>query len=275
MLIDSIKPCFILALAITVSLFSGELVTAQVTKKTKLPTGEQVLQKHIAASGKQAAFDKIKNRYFKSTIEIKGAGITLNAETYATKPNKVISTIKADAIGTITKGCNGQAAWSMSEMQGPVVESGAALENQLRDSTFDRLIYWKRAYESAKCVSIEKVNSKECYKVVLTPHPYKSKNASRMKRSLLTAYFDKNTFLVSKIESTVVSDAGSIDVTAYLSDYKTVDGIKIAHRTELNLVGQKRVIQIQSMKHNVKLADNQFTPPAEIQKLLKKSKVKR
>lgn len=89
---------------------------------------------------------------------------------------------------------------------------------------------------------------------------------------MLTVYFDKNTLLVKKIESNVVTDAGAIDVTAYLSDYKTVDGIKIAHRTEMELIGQKRVIEIQTIEHNVDLAEDQFDPPGEIKKLIEKAK---
>lgn len=241
----------------------------------KLPTGESVLQKYVEATGGQAAYDKINNRYFEAQIDIVNAGVVLDVKTHAAKPNKLIATIEADAIGTIRKGCTGKAAWSMSDMQGPVLEQGAALENQFRDCLFDRLAYWKKAYESAECEAIEKVNDKDCYKVVLTPFPYVSEEAKDAEMSFLTVYFDKSTNLATKIESNIVTSAGTIDVTAHLLDYKTVDGIKIPHMTKLELVGQTRVMTIQSVKHNVELPDNHFDPPAEIQALLKKNEAEK
>ncbi len=259
------------AVAMLVTCLMATTLLAQ-DQQTDLPSGEEVLQKHIAASGGQAAYDKIENRFFQSTIEITNAGITLNASTYAAKPNKTSSTIEAPAIGKVLRGSTGEAVWSLSDLQGPVVEQGAALENQLRDSMLDRLVYWKKIYQSAECVGVEKVNGEECYKVVLTPRPYTSPELKDTEPSVLTVYFDKNTLLVKKIESNVVTDAGAIDVTAYLSDYKTVDGIMIAHRTEMELIGQKRVIEIQTIEHNVDLAEDQFDPPGEIKKLIEKAK---
>lgn len=240
-------------------------------QENTLPSGESVLQRHVEATGGRPAYDKIKTRYIEATINIVNAGVVLEAKIHTAKPNKLIATITANAIGKIQKGCTGKDAWSMSDMQGPVVEQGAALENQIRDSLFDRLVYWKQAYQTADCVGIEKINAKDCYKVVLTPTPTENELAKNDEVSILTVYIEKSTDLATKLESTVVTEGGTIDVTAYLSDYKTVDGIKIPHKAKLELVGQTRVMSIKSVKHNVELADNHFDPPAEIQALLQKS----
>jgi hypothetical protein len=265
---------FIGSLLTTISILALATNPA-IAQDEKLPTGESLIQKYIERTGGQAAYDKINNRYFEAEIDIVNAGIVLNVKTYAAKPNKLIATVEANAIGKIQKGCTGTVAWSMSDMQGPVIEEGAALENQLRDSMFDRFVYWKEAYQSAECVAIEKVDDKDCYKVVLTPNPYKSEEAKDEEVSLLTAFFDKDTNLATKLESNLVTQAGTIDVTAWLSDYKTVDGIKFPHTTKLELVGQTRIMKITSLKHDVKLADNQFDPPAEIKALLKKKAAKK
>ncbi len=237
-----------------------------------LPSGESILAKYIEATGGQAAYDKIENRIIKANMEIVNAGIEFSMTIYAAKPNKVLVDIESDSLGKIQQGCTGKVVWSNSDMQGPVVEEGAALENRLRDSLFDRTVYWKKAYESAKCVALETVDGKECYKVVLTPKPFENKDVADDEPSSLTVYFDKNTYLPIKIESNVVTEAGAMDLTAYLSDYKTVDGIKICHNMKTELAGQTRVMTVQSVEQNVKLDANQFDPPAEIQALIKKKK---
>ena len=233
-----------------------------------LPSGEEVLREYTEATGGQAAYDAITNRMFTATLEIVNAGVVLDITTYAAKPNKLIAVVESAATGKIKKGCTGELAWSLSDMQGPVVEQGAALENQLRDSLFDRLVYWKTAYQSAKCTGIEDVDGKECYQVVLTPRPYKSDEAKDAELSILTVYVDTTSHLAIKIESNVVTEAGTIDVVAYLSDYKSVDGIMIPHQTKMELVGQTRVMKIESIQHNVELADDQFDPPVEVQEIL-------
>lgn len=266
-------------LQITLILFAATLILPLTTGHTfaleqDLPTGESVLAKYVEVTGGQEAYDKISNRHFTGTIEIVNAGVVLDMEAWAAKPNKLIATINSDATGTIHKGCTGTAAWSMSDLQGPVIEGGASLENQLRDSLFDRIAYWKQVYQSAECIAIEKLNGSECYKVVLTPKPYKSEEAKDAEVSLMNVYFDKATHLANKIESNAVTAAGTINITAYLSDYKDVDGIKIPHTTKLELVGQTRIMTMTSFKHNLELADNHFDPPAEIQALLKKNRQK-
>jgi outer membrane lipoprotein-sorting protein len=257
------------ATAVLLTFCSCGTLSAQ-TEKADLPNGEEVVRKYIEASGGQAAYDKIENRVTKMTVEFKNAGITLDATVFAARPNKFASTMTAAALGTISQGCNGEAAWSISDMQGPVVEQGAALENRLRDSRLDRMVYWKQAYQSVECRAIEKVRDRECYKVVFTPLPYQAGELKDAETSLLTVYFDKESWLPLKIESNIITEAGTIDVTAFLSDYRDVDGIKIAWRTELELMGQSRVMEIESVKQNVELAADQFDPPPEIRKLLKK-----
>ena len=239
-----------------------------------LPSGESVVQKHIEIAGGQAAFDKIENRYFKATMEIMNAGIEFEIETFAAKPNKLLVVLEADAIGKVEQGVDGEIAWSLSDMQGPVIEEGVALENKLRDSLFDRIIYWKQAYQSAECKAIETIDGREYFKVVFTPKPYKSENSEGAEPSILIVYFDKETYLPGKIESNVVTEAGTIDVVAYLSDYKTVDDIKIPHKTQVELAGQTRVMTIESVKHNQEFPTDRFDPPKEILELLEKNQSK-
>lgn len=244
--------------------------TTNIVLGQDLPSGETIVQKYIEASGGQAAFDKIESRFFKANMEILNAGINLSIETYAAKPNKLLVVLESDAVGQVRQGVDGEIAWSMSDMQGPVVEEGAALENKLRDAQFDRMVYWNKGYQSAECKAIETIDDRDYYKVVFTPKPYKSENSEEIEPSILTVYFDKETYLPGKIESNVVTEAGTIDVVAYLTDYKTVDDIKMPHKTQVELAGQTHVMTIESVKHNKEFPADRFDPPKEISELLKK-----
>lgn len=259
-----------LNLVALLALFVLVAPTPDLYAQDELPSAEELVQKHIDATGGRAAYDAIQNRKTTMTIEIVGAGIELEATTFAAKPNKVFATVQAPAIGTINKGCTGEVAWSMSDMQGPVIEQGAGLENTVRDSVFDRVIYWQTLYESASCTGVEKVGDRECYKVEFTPPPYKDESLKDVERSVLTVYFDKESGLGIQFATNVVSDAGIINVVAQFSDYRDVDGILIPFVTEMGLVGQKRIMTTKSVEHNLELPADQFDPPQEIQDLLHK-----
>jgi hypothetical protein len=248
-------------------------LTAQKTddlkKQTqKLPAGKEILANYIKMSGGQEAYDKIKNRVSDSTLEIVGQGISIDIKTYAAKPNKVYVLIDSKITGKVEKGSNGKVFWENTLTGGPVVHDGVQREIGLRDSAFERFVYWDKIYESAKSISESKVGDFECYEVVLTPK--KTRGAEELDAyQPTTLHFDKKNYLIRKIESELAIEAGKIKVVAYPEDYKTVDGIKFAHQLKMEMLGQKRVITVKKLEHNVKLPDDQFALPDEVKKLLK------
>lgn len=228
-----------------------------------LPSGEEVMAKHIAHTGGQAAYDKIKNRVAESTLEIVGQGVSLNLITYAAKPNKVLIKIESELTGKIEKGCDGKVVWENTLVGGPVIHDGAQRASGLRDSTFERFVYWKSIFESAECKSITKVGDADCYEVVLTTKKSEDGDPSSMR-----LFVDVTDYLIRKIETVVESEVGKIEVIAHLEDYRKVDDLLISHKMNMNILGQNREVTITSLKHNVDLPENQFDLPAEVQALL-------
>ncbi len=235
-----------------------------------LPSGESVLENHIEATGGQEAYDKIQNRVSKGKMEIVNAGIELSLTVYAAKPNKALVILESEALGKIQQGIDGKVAWSLSDLQGPIVEQGAAREHRLRDSWFDRFAYWKDIFQSAECTGIEQIDGNDCFKVVFEPKPLEGEGLEQSEPNPMTVFFDQNSYLPLKVETRVVSEAGTVDVTVMPSDFKEVDGVKLPHTMKTQLMGQQRVLTTTSVEHNVKLPPDLFDPPAEIKALLEK-----
>ena len=80
---------------------------------------------------------------------------------------------------------------------------------------------------------------------------------------------DKKEYLMRKIQTALESESGSIPVVAYPEDYKKVDGVMVAHRVRIEMLGQKRIVTVKSVAHNVDLPDSQFDPPDDVKKLIK------
>ncbi|MFQ5633223.1 MAG: hypothetical protein ACE5I1_31030 [bacterium] len=211
-------------------------------------------------TGWQAAYDKIKNRVVESTLEIKGQGITLSVTVYAAKPNNMYVIAESDATGKVERGVIDGVVWEKSLMAGAQVKEGDERADVLRDAAFDRFAYWQQTYEKVECVSIDTVNAKPCYKVVMTP----KQGAAQ------SFYFDKESGLLEMAESEIRSQMGTLPIKAILSDYKEVDGLLISHHLKVEIMGQTRIATTNSVRHNVDLPADRFDPPEDVKALLEK-----
>jgi len=225
-----------------------------------LPTGDAVLAKYVEATGGVAAYDAIKNRVVHARMEIMGAGVVLGLTVYNAPPASLYTVVESEATGRVETGVSGGVAWENSALRGAIVKDGVERDDALRDAIFDRMAHWKEHLKSAECVGTTDVNGKPAYRVVATP-----KTGSPQ-----TLYFDKDTGLLVRTETTVNSAAGAVPVVAEPGDFRKVDGIKLAFTSRMKVMGQDRVVTIEKVEHNVELPADRFALPAEIRPLVKK-----
>ncbi len=225
-----------------------------------LPKAEQILDRYVDAIGGLSALEKIRNRVIRFTTEIAGAGVTLSTTVYQARPNRSYTVLESPATGKIESGTDGEIAWTISALSGPQVFEGKEKATQLHVNTFDRLVYWRKAFKQVETAGIEDVNGKVCYKVFFTP----------LDLSPQTVLFDRETYLPAKVVMTIESRAGAVPAESYLSDYRAVDGILLAHKTVVRVMGQQRISTIDGVEHNVDLPADRFALPQEIKLLLKK-----
>jgi len=233
---------------------------AQAPAAVPLPTGDQVLAKYIEATGGVAAYDAIRNRVVNARMEIQGAGIVLDVTVYAARPASMLTIVDSDATGRIESGVSEGVVWENSAMRGAIVKDGAERDDTLRDAAFDRMAHWREHLKSAECTGTADVAGKPAYRVVITPKV----------GSVQTSYFDKESGLLVRTEGTVNSAAGEIAVTSEPGDYRKVDGILTAFTSRVSLLGQQRVLTVDTLEQNVDLPADRFAMPAEIKAILKK-----
>jgi outer membrane lipoprotein-sorting protein len=84
-----------------------------------------------------------------------------------------------------------------------------------------------------------------------------------------TLYFDKDTGLLVRSETTVNSAAGAISVVAEPGDFRKVDGIMMPFTSRMRVMGQERVVTIERVEHNVALPADRFAVPAAVKAWIK------
>jgi outer membrane lipoprotein-sorting protein len=100
---------------------------------------------------------------------------------------------------------------------------------------------------------MDKVNGHEAYKLKLTLKDGQVRHV----------WVDAKTFLDVKIDGTRRMDGKPRQVATYMSDYRTVKGVKVPFAMETSVEGVKgsERIAIKQVEVNPKLADAQFTKP--------------
>jgi hypothetical protein len=66
--------------------------------------------------------------------------------------------------------------------------------------------------------------------------------------------------------------SGGIPTRYILEDYREVDGVRLPFRTRIQIVEQERVVQVESIRHNVELEGDPFAVPAAVQTFLEQQK---
>ena len=225
------------------------------------PDAAVILDKFVEVTGGLGAYNRIQNRVIKGIFEIPQAGIRAEWINYQSRPNKIYVKFENKALGTIENGSNGEVVWEKSTMDGPRIKEGEERDNALQDTLFDPEAYWREAYKKVEWLGIEKINFKPCYKVLMVPNVGASQ----------TFYFDTKTYLLLKLERTEKIQMGAVHVEIFTKDYKKVDDILLPHKLIIRAMGQERIMKANSIEQNVKIPDDLFKLPEDIQALLEKS----
>lgn len=221
-------------------------------------TADQIIDKHLAAIGGREALTKITTRKATGTLSVDTPVGALSGpiEMFAKVPNKVRTTVRIDisAVGgqgemiqeQLFDGTNG---WTLNSMQGDQAMTGDELESAKNDYFPTPLLKYKEMGIKVELKPAEDVNGKKAHVLTFTP---KSGPAE-------TIYFDQETFMVVRSRSNVNSaQMGPVEQISDPSDYRAVDGIKVAFQLAQTAGGQNVMIKLTKVEHNVAIDDAVF-----------------
>ncbi len=226
----------------------------------ELPKAETILDKFVEVTGGKAAYGKIHTEVTTGSMEMAAMGLKGSMVAYAAEPDKHLVEITFEGIGKIQEGSNGEAAWSLSAIQGPRLKEGDEKAEALEQGKFHSDARWRDIYLKVETMGVEPVDGKDCYKISLT----------RKTGNPQTRWFDKQTNLLVKVAATVKSPMGEISSESLFSDYRKEGDLLLPHKAKLTAAGQEIVMTIEKVQQNAEIPKDKFEMPAEIKALLKK-----
>ncbi|MFN3683649.1 MAG: hypothetical protein ACK41F_06895 [Fimbriimonadaceae bacterium] len=214
-------------------------------------TAEQVLDKAIAASGGKETIAKIKTAVLRATMEAPMQGLKGSVVTYVKAPNKIRVETDIEGIGKTIQGFDGKVAWSKDPIQGLRKLEGAEKAAMARNSSIVSTD-WRQFYTKATYVGLEKFGDKDVHVIELTP-----KGAKPIRQ-----FFDAETFLLLKQTGVQEGPMGEMPFEAYFSDYKEVDGLKLAMKQVVKVGPIEIQITMKEIKQGLPVDDKLFAMPA-------------
>jgi hypothetical protein len=223
-------------------------------------TADDVVEKHLTALGGRDTLGKITSRRSTGTITIATPGGDLSGpiEISAKAPNKtrVLITLDVTAVGgpgdmVIDQKFDGVAGWSLNSLQGDNEITGNQLDN-MRNNVFpSALLTYKAAGTRIEVLPKEQLAGKDVIVLRVTP---KAGSVSKW-------FLDAQTYLVVRTVATVNSPqlGGDIEQTSDLSDYRAVDGVKVAFQVINSNPLQTGTVKLTKVEHNVTIDDAVFS----------------
>ncbi len=229
------------------------------------PTAEALLAEAARASGGGAAA-KLQSRHAVGALKVPALGLSAPFEVWQTRPNLMLMKVESDAIGSMTSGTDGETCWENSTMQGPRILADAERARALREADFDFLLNWNRHFVKAESAGADTVQERPAWKLLMTP----------VAGNVETWWLDAQSGLLVKQDAKLVTNMGEVQVTAWLEDYREVDGVLIPFRARQSLMNglQVMVMATDSIAHDVQPPADLFALPAEIVALKAKATAK-
>jgi outer membrane lipoprotein-sorting protein len=219
-------------------------------------TPEEIIEKHLTALGGRAALAKITTRKSVGTItvSIPTGELTGPVEMYGKAPNKARANIRVDlsAVGAagemvMEQIFDGQAAWISNSMQGDTQITGNQLDN-MKNNMFPTPLLAKDLGK-LELLPASTINGRKVLVIKATPKA----------GSPTTMSFDAETFLM--VRSFAIVDnpmTGPLEQTTDFSDYRTVDGIKVAFQFANSNAQQNVTFKFTKIEHNIPVDDAIF-----------------
>ncbi|RYU97447.1 outer membrane lipoprotein-sorting protein [Emticicia agri] len=198
-------------------------VAAFISVSSFAQTVDEIVDKHIAAIGGADKLKSVNSIVTETSLSVNGMDIPMVNTVLVNKALRSESTVMGNSMVTVIDGTSG---WMIRPtMMGGTGEPENLPADQLKQQMgqldpFGPLFNYKEKGNKVELVGTEKVDKKDNYHLKIT-----TKDGD-----VVDQYIDANTFLVTKSKASRNGQEAEIS----FSDYKTVDGIKIAHAMDIS-----------------------------------------
>ncbi|HEU4477431.1 MAG TPA: thioredoxin family protein [Pyrinomonadaceae bacterium] len=221
-----------------------------VVTDASLPSLETVLQNYADAIGGKDALEKLTTRVIKGRVDLAGVSRGGKMESFMKAPNKSLTVLDMQPMGLTKLGFDGQTGWYFSKT-GMRHLKGPELAAVTVDADFYHDLRIKELYGTTKLLGKTKSGFRELYVVQAVPRG----------GSAEYFYFDVQTGLLFRRDTTRQTSAGTVRAEIHYGDWREVDGIRLPFNITQSMGKMNLEFTVEEVKHNVPLEEAVFRRP--------------
>jgi len=218
-----------------------------------LPSAREIVARHIAAIGGEAAFKSVSSMRVRGHFEITGQNISAEFEELAARPDKLLMRADIPGIGHTEQGYDGKIAWTIDPQTGPRLLKDRERDEAIADADFDGPLHSPERVKTLTTVGRETFEGRPAFKVhvVLTSGVEQDE------------YFDVDSGLEIGWEARRATPLGVVPTTAVLRDYKTFGPILQPTTLVQKALFIQQVLRVTSVEYDG-VPPSVFNPPPAI-----------
>jgi hypothetical protein len=245
-----------------VRLSAGCLVVAAqlvgAAQEQPLPAARELVTRHVAAIGGEAAFRAVKSIRVRGTFEMAAQNISGALEILSARPDKLLTRVEISAVGHVETGFDGKVGWTIDPLSGPALATGRQLSELGNDAWFDSVFHAPDRVREMKTVSRETFSQRPAFKV----------HVAFVGGTEQFEYYDAETGLQIGLEGSRETPMGVLPTSTVLRDYKKFGSLLQPTTLVQRAMGIEQTFHITSCEYDVVPA-NAFELPAQVKALIK------
>jgi hypothetical protein len=240
--------------ALALAVFAQTIVAGQGAN----PSGSEVVARHVAAVGGEAAQKAVNSLRVTGRFEIPAQSLAGDLQIDWARPARRVLHVTIPGIGTISVGYDGRVGWSIDPAQGPALITGRQLSELADEAWFDGVLRGSDHVKEVTTLDRVEFDKRPAYKVSIT---YVSGNQE-------VAYYDVESGLHIGLEAQRTSQLGTTPTVAFFREYRKFGALSFPTVVSQRTLGIEQLLRIASVEYDV-VPPGTFELPAPIKALVK------
>jgi hypothetical protein len=220
----------------------------------KAQTADEIIEKYLTAIGGADNWKKLESMQQTGTAVAQGMNIPFTMS--AMRPNLSKVELEIQGMKMVQQCYDGTVGWSLNPFNGgntATKMTDEEVQEVAKENFEDDFIDFKTKGHTAELQGTEEIEGSKCFKLSL----------KRKVGDEKVYYFDTETYVPVMIRSFSTSGPmKGMAIETFMSDYKDVSGLMIAHSMEQKIQGQSAaVIKAEKIELNAKLDKSIFAFP--------------
>jgi hypothetical protein len=220
-----------------------------------LPPARDVIRRHVAAIGGEAALAKLNSRYVWGSYERPARRLKGTVELYAARPGRRLIKIQYPDVGAETTVFDGTNAWTINAGGTPRLLDRRQLPQQRDESVFDIDLHADSLFSVIETVRETDFEGRRCVMLHLV---------STTRREWWE-FYDVKTGLFAGSNVQRETDKEPVTVRTVVTEYGSWDGIRLPKTIHIYAAGVLDIVRVIDVKHNA-VSDAVFEMPAKLRK---------